>query len=250
MNRTLENVWQVIMAGEAEFIPLPEIPAQRTLVVTFPFLAGKIRRDHPEIPPDNILLEPHKRGTATCIALAMYTLLKRAPEAIMVAVPSDLQPWDDAGMMESVKNAIGFVRENDVLMTIGLRPLWPDVRYGYIQTFAAPVPGEPQKVKTFTEKPPEEFARIFFDSGEFLWNSGMFIWKADTIRGEYERYLPMTVALFKGWEGAIDSPLQNSFLEKAYVDCSRISVDRAIMERTQRAWVYPVSIENPLLHFK
>jgi len=230
------------MAGEPQFRLLPMIPPQRTLVVTFARYERQIRDSHPEIPQENVLVEPHTRGTATCIALAMYTLLRRNPDAVMVAVPSDLEQWDDEKLSKVMRSAIDFVRENDVLMTIGLKPTGPDTRFGYIQCDHLPVPGVPQKVKTFTEKPPEEFAKIFLDSGEFLWNSGMFIWKADTIREEYERYLPLTVALFKGWEGALGSSFQDRFLEKAYVDCSRISVDYAIMERTRRAWVYPAEV--------
>lgn len=230
------------MAGTTDFRLMPVIAPERTIIVTFRSNEQSIRSSYPQIPQENILVEPHNRGTATCIAFAMYTILRRDPDAVMVVVPSDMEPWDEESLGSLLAKTVEFVRENDVLMTIGMHPSCPDTNYGYIQGVTVPVTGVPVKVKTFTEKPPLKFAKIFVDSGEFLWNSGIFIWKAETIRAEYERYLPQTVSLFKGWEVALGSSSRDSFLEKAYVDCSKISVDYAIMEKTSRAWVYPAQM--------
>ena len=91
-------------------------------------------------------------------------------------------------------------------------------------------------MKTFTEKPPQELAEVFIRTGEFFWNSGIFLFKASVIREEMERYIPEVTELFKGWETGITDP---TFVERAYAECPKISLDYGVMERTSRAWLYP-----------
>lgn len=100
--------------------------------------------------------------------------------------------------------------------------------------------GDPVKVKTFTEKPDAEIADVFFRSGEFFWNSGIFVWQASVIKEEMERYIPEITRLFDGWEGALGSPAEEVFIERAYTDCIKLSIDYGVMEKTDRAWVYPI----------
>lgn len=215
------------------------IPPERTVVVTNSRHAALVHGILPELPQENILEEPYNRDTAPCVALAAYTILKRDPDAVMVVVPSDHMILDVASFREVLSTVVGYVRHHDVLLTIGITPTRPDTNYGYIQTEGNPVADTPIKVKTFTEKPDAELARVFVQSGEFLWNSGIFVWKADTIRNEIQRYVPQLAAQFKGWEGALDTPAMPVFLSKAYADIQKISIDYAVMERTDKAWVYP-----------
>lgn len=196
----------------------------------------------PQIPKENILLEPYNRDTAPCLAFATYTILKRDPDAMMIVTPSDHIIRDKAKFEEIISCVTSDVRSSDVLGTIGIFPEGPDTNYGYIQTNGVPQLDEFIKVKTFTEKPDSDLAKVFLDSGDFLWNSGIFIWKADTIRSEIERFMPQLTAAFKGWEGAIDTPSQSEFLDSVYADIQNISIDYAIMERTDKAWTYPASI--------
>ena len=96
------------------------------------------------------------------------------------------------------------------------------------------------QVKTFTEKPDKDMASLFISTGEFFWNAGIFLWKASTIKSEMERYLPEVTGLFKGWEMALGSKIEGEFIARAFTDCPNISVDYGVMEKTDRAWIYPV----------
>ena len=215
------------------------VPKENILVVT-PRTYGSVARSIiPELPAENILLEPYARGTAPCMAYAAYTILKWNPDAVIVASPSDLIIRDDGLFKETVESALDYVGKEDVLMTLGIVPKSPDVNFGYIQVKEgknAYYMDRPLKVKTFTEKPTAALAEVFIRTGEFFWNSGIFIWKASTIVSEMEKYLPELSELFIGWQKGISD---HSFIEKAYSGCPKISLDYGVMERTDRAWLYP-----------
>lgn len=218
------------------------VPKDRILVVTLDKYRSFVERQIPELPAGNLLLEPFSRNTAPCLTYATYTLLRRDPDAIMVATPCDLIIFDEALFIRTVDDAVAYATANDVLMTLGIVPKAPDINFGYIQVKggrAAASSDRPVKVKTFTEKPSEDLAKVFYKSGEFFWNSGIYIWRADTIRTEMERYVPEVTELFKGWEGALDSLAEQLFIERAYADCPKVSVDYGVMEKTDRAWLYP-----------
>ena len=215
------------------------LPAERILVVTLAASAESARRALPELPADNLLLEPYARKTAPCMAYATYTLLRRDPEAVIIATPSDLAIRDEALFAKTLLSACEYVEQKDVLMTLGIVPRTPDVNYGYIQVKEgknAYAMDRPLQVKTFTEKPSEDLARVFIRTGEFFWNSGIFIWRAATIRTEMERYIPEVTELFAGWQEHLEEPL---FLERAYAECPKVSLDYGVMEHTERAWLYP-----------
>lgn len=215
------------------------LPKENILVVTLEKFAGTARILLPEIPPENLLLEPFGRKTAPCIAYATYTILTRDPEALVVASPCDLVIRDEQLFARTIEEMFEYVGQNDVLMTLGIVPKNPDVNFGYIQVKEgknAWMLERPLQVKTFTEKPPLELAEVFVRTGEFFWNSGIFLWKASVIREEMERYIPGVTELFNGWETLIGD---RTFLERAYAECPKISLDYGVMERTERAWLYP-----------
>lgn len=215
------------------------VPANHILVVTLARFAAQAREILPFLPPENWLLEPFARKTAPCMAFAAYTLLTRAPEAVLVATPWDLVIRDESLFATTVGEAFRYVEENDVLMTLGIVPKTPDVNFGYIQVREgrnAHLMAGPLQVKTFTEKPPRELAEVFVRTGEFFWNSGIFIWKAATIAAEMERYIPEVTELFRGWQEHISDSI---WLEKAYSECPKLSLDYGVMEHTDRAWLYP-----------
>ena len=218
------------------------IQPENILVVTLDRFEGMVKKQLPELPEKNLLLEPYGRNTAPCLAYAMYTLLKRDPDAVMVATPSDLLIQDEVLFAETLRNAMDYAAGHNVLMTLGITPTGPDTHFGYIQVQGgkkAASSSKPLKVKTFTEKPDRNLAEVFFRSGEFFWNSGMFVWRADTFRNEMERYVPEVTRLFQGWEGAVGSPVERAFIEQAYTDCPKVSVDTAVMEKTDIAWLFP-----------
>ena len=215
------------------------VPEENILVVTLARFASEARRVLPGLAPQNLLLEPSARKTAPCMALAAYTLLTRDPEAVIVATPWDLVIRDEALFARTLADAFDYVEENDVLMTLGIVPKTPDVNFGYIQVKEgrnAHLMAGPLQVKTFTEKPPLELAEVFVRTGEFFWNSGIFIWKAATIVAEMEKYIPDVTEMFKGWQQHISEP---AFIERAYAECPKVSLDYGVMEHTSRAWLYP-----------
>jgi mannose-1-phosphate guanylyltransferase len=173
------------------------------------------------------------------MTLAAYTLLQRDPEAVIVATPWDLVIRDEELFTRTLEEAFAYVEEKDVLMTLGIVPKTPDVNFGYIQVKEgrnAHLMAGPLQVKTFTEKPSLELAEVFVRTGEFFWNSGIFIWKAATIAAEMEKYIPEVTELFRGWQQGITDP---AFIERAYAECPKVSLDYGVMEHTDRAWLYP-----------
>ena len=218
------------------------IPAENIIVVTTSRYTDLVKGQIPELLPENLLVEPYGRDTAPCIIYATYTLLKRTPDATMVVSPADHLIMDEDKFRKTISDALDYAAKTDVLMTLGIRPTKPDSNYGYIQAAggkAAFEKEEPMPVKTFTEKPDAALAKVFLDSGEFFWNAGIFAWNARTIREEAEKHIPEVTRLFAGWENVIGSPMEKEFIERAYSDCIKISIDYGVMEKTDRAWIYP-----------
>ena len=215
------------------------VPRENIIVVTLDSYGETTRSILPELAQENLLLEPYARKTAPCMAFAAYTILRRDPSAVIVASPSDLIIRDEELFGQTVLSALDYVEKEDVLMTLGIVPKSPDVNFGYIQVKEgknAYLMDRPLKVKTFTEKPTAALAEVFVRTGEFFWNSGIFIWKASLIVAEMEKYIPQVTELFSGWQSGITD---RSFIEKAYSECPKISLDYGVMERTERAWLYP-----------
>lgn len=217
------------------------VPADHVLVVSQARYRDLVCKDLPEVPEENIILEPYSRNTAPCIALAAYTLLKRDPEAVMVATPADHIIQDDEFFENTIHEALDYASGSDALITLGIVPDRPDTNFGYIQGVhdGQAEAGKPIKVKTFTEKPDKALAEVFFQSGEFYWNSGIFVWRAQSIRDELAKHMPEVEILFQGWERELGTPGQIPFLERVYSSISKISIDYAVMEKTDKAWVYP-----------
>ncbi len=218
------------------------VPQENILVVTADKYHDLVREQLPEIEERNLLLEPYSRNTAPCIAYAMYTLMKRDSDARMAVMPSDHIIEDVDEFAHTIMNAFEHILANDVLMTLGVIPTRPDTNYGYVQTYGgrdAYKNNEPLQIKTFTEKPDKELAKVFISTGEFLWNAGTFVWRAATIKEEMEKHLPEVTGQFIGWERAMGSPIEREFIMRAYTDCPNISIAYSVMERTDRAWIYP-----------
>jgi mannose-1-phosphate guanylyltransferase len=222
---------------------LKVVPQENILIVTGDRYRDLVKEQLPELADENLLLEPYSRNTAPCIAYATYTLLKRDPQARMVVSPSDHMIDNEELFVDTICKAFDYIEENDTLMTLGVIPTRPDTNYGYVQACGGSdvyKNGNPMQVKTFTEKPDRELAKVFISTGEFFWNAGIFLWKAETIRNEMEKYIPEVTGLFNGWENALGTPIESEFIARAYTDCRNISIDYGVMEKTDMAWMYPV----------
>ena len=222
---------------------LQVVPQENIIVVTAQRYADLVMEQIPELDRSNMLLEPYSRNTAPCIAYATYKLLQRNPDAHIVVTPADHAIDDEALFAQTITKAFEYIEENDVLMTLGVVPTRPDTNYGYVQAIGgkeAYKSDEPMQVKTFTEKPDKDMATLFISTGEFFWNAGIFLWKASTIKSEMEKYLPEVTGLFNVWEMALGSKIEGEFIARAFTDCPNISIDYGVMEKTERAWIYPV----------
>lgn len=208
------------------------VPEENILVVTLKEYKGIVREQLPNLPEENILLELYNRNTAPSITYAAKEILKRDPEAVMVATPADHIIEDTDMFASTMGMALNYASTHSELVTLGIVPTRPDANFGYIQVSGgreAIKCCEPVSVKTFTEKPTKEIAELFIKSGEFLWNSGIFVWQAKVILEELGRYAPGILSLWK----------ESSDIDRIYTDCQRISIDYAVMEKTDRATVFP-----------
>ena len=218
------------------------VPRKNILIVTAAKYKELIEKQLPDIPSENVLYEPYKRNTAPCIAYATYKLISRDPDATVVVSPSDHYIADESLFIDTVASVMKYASANDELFTIGIKPTSPNVNYGYIQAnnkLSYEFEGhKAYAVKTFTEKPDAELARVFIDSGEFLWNSGIFIWNLKTIRGELESCLPKVASMFAAGEGLYYTDEEPAFINKVYEDSTSISIDYGVMEKTNKAHVF------------
>lgn len=218
------------------------VPPENIIVVTVRKYRSLVEDQIPGLPEENLLLEPYSRSTAPAIAYAAYTLMQRDPQATMVVTPSDHIIEKFSSYRADILSALEFASRRDVLVTLGVQPVRPDPNFGYIQVVGgrnAFQNGDPLPVKTFTEKPDVEIAKAFISSGEFLWNSGLFVWQARVIISELEKHMPQQSGFFDGWKDAIGTSSESDFIAKAYGGCEKTAIDNGVMEKTSIAWVYP-----------
>lgn len=218
-------------------------PIENFLIVTSAEYSAKVLEQLPEISDEQILKEPFRRNTAPCIAYANAWIRSKTKNANIVVSPADHLIIDEKAFIDSINKGLDFVSSNKSLLTLGIKPHRPETGYGYIQTTNNLEPGYPSfyKVKTFTEKPNAELARVFFESGEFFWNSGIFIWTLDAIDKAFSANLPEVQSLFKKLDSEIGTPNEASKLQEVYIDCENISIDYGVMEKASNVYVQTVS---------
>lgn len=217
---------------------LPLTDPSHIILVTNSAYYDIIREQLPEIAEDNILLEPARRNTAPCVCWAAHHIYAKDPDASIVTLPADHLILRESEFHTVIRRGLEFVEEGDRLLTIGLKPTSPHTGYGYIQK------GEPVqdatdilKVKSFTEKPDLELAKVFLSTGEFFWNSGMFLWRADSILRAFEKYDPETATIFDAGEKYFGTPAEMDFINRAFPNAPSISIDYAIMEKASNVYV-------------
>lgn len=244
----------------------PLVPPERVFVVTHADYAATTREHLPAVPPENILAEPTARNTAPCIALAASRLAAADPDATMLVLPADHRIANVASFHEVLRAAVaaagtplpdgpsdgpaGGDSGGYPLVTIGIRPTHPETGYGYIQFDADgdldgvvdDGPGDApraHRVLTFAEKPDLATAERFVVAGDFLWNSGMFVWRADAIRAALAHHLPEVARAFAPLDAAWGTPAEAEAVARAYEATPKISVDYGVMERAAHVAVVP-----------
>jgi mannose-1-phosphate guanylyltransferase len=216
-------------------------PVENIYIVTNKSYREIVMEQIPQMKPDNILLEPLRRNTAPCIAYANYKIAAKNKNANIVVAPSDHLILNENEFTRIIKKALEYTSKNKALLTLGIKPSRPETGYGYIQinnTEKAKMEDiGVTKVKTFTEKPEYDMARIFFESGEFYWNSGIFVWQLESIMEAFEFYLPDISELFQRGIGQFDSINETEFIDKTYSECRNISIDYGIIEKAKNVYV-------------
>ncbi len=215
-------------------------PKENILVVTNDLYEDLVKKQLPEIPDNNVLLEPAMRNTAPCIAYANYKIRNVNPDALIVVAPSDHMIMNEDLFIENIRAGFEAAAENDWLITLGIKPTRPDTGYGYIQyDESEKYDKNPRisRVKTFTEKPNHELAEKFLESGDFLWNAGIFIWSLKSISKAFEEHLDDVDDLFKDGIGKYNTSEEKAFIRETYTVCRKISIDYGIMEKASNVYV-------------
>lgn len=215
-------------------------PSENIYIVTNDSYKELVLEQLPQIGENQVLCEPSRRNTAPCIAYANYVIAERNPDANIVVAPSDHIILKEEAFIEVIEAALVATEKNDWLLTLGIKPSRPDTGYGYIQfeeKDVCPFDARINKVRTFTEKPQLEMAKQFLASGDFLWNSGIFIWRLKTIMQSFESYLPDVDQLFKAGIGKYNTEQESAFIEQTYSMCKSISIDYGVMEKANNVYV-------------
>ena len=216
------------------------MPVENIFIVTSESYKNLVMNQLPQLKESQVLLEPLRRNTAPCIAYATYKILSICPTAKIVVSPSDHLILKEDLFLNEIDKGLQFVGEKEVLLTLGIQPSRPETGYGYIQVNERMDFNHFDnlyKVKTFTEKPDRAMAQVFVDTGEFYWNSGIFVWSAPAIQKAFEKYLPDVNALFENGKKLINTADERFFINKTYSECPNISIDYGIMEKADNVYV-------------
>jgi mannose-1-phosphate guanylyltransferase len=212
------------------------IPMENIYIVTNRRYASLVREQLPLLRSEQILLEPARRNTAPCIAYATYHIKARNPAANIVVAPSDHLILREEEFLEEILKALNFVHSTPALVTLAVKPSRPETAYGYIQSSNVRA-GEFIKVKSFSEKPDLEMAKVFQASGEFFWNAGIFVWNVDAILDALHKFLPDVSAHFDLGLGKFNTPEEADFINEYFPYCQNISIDYGVMEKADNVYM-------------
>ena len=244
----------------------PIVPIENILIVTNVLYRDQVLEQIPDLKTEQVLCEPARRNTAPCIAYAAARI--KAMEAMrqkgerrkarIVVAPSDHLILQEETFRQTIQQGFDFIDKNDALLTLGMKPTRPETGYGYIQmgedarkascsledareaSCSLEAKGKGIcKVKAFTEKPNLELAKVFLESGDFLWNSGIFIWSLDSILNAFHAYLPEMANKFAEGENVMGTPEEDAFIQTMFPTCPNISIDYGVMEKAQNVYVIP-----------
>ena len=202
------------------------------------------REQLPDVPTENILLEPCRRNTAPCIAYVSWRIKSKNPKANVVVTPSDHIVTDTVEFQRVITSCLKFTGETDAIVTLGMKPNHPETGYGYIQadlSVSSPRNKEIFRVDSFREKPDIETAKKYIQQNNFFWNAGVFIWSVSTIVNAFRVYQPAISKVFEGMEHIYGTPEEQENIDKCYPECENISVDYAIMEKAEEIFVCPAN---------
>ena len=216
------------------------IPAENILVITNKEYISITQQQLPDIPESNIVGEPLMKNTAACNLYMANKIAEMNPKAKMIILPADHLIMKEEIFLKKVELAFSLVAKKDYLLTLGIKPTRPDTGYGYIQFEDGNEKVEYYKVKTFTEKPDLEIAKSFLESGDFLWNAGIFVWSVNSIQKAFDKFLPEMTQQFTSCE--YNNNNEQSCIEIIYPKLQKISIDNGIMEKAKNVYVIPADL--------
>lgn len=206
-------------------------------VVTSARYVRFVREQLPDIPADQIIAEPEARNTAPCIALACRKIRRKDPQANIAVTPADAYVPDIRAFAGTMRTALGFTAAHPAIVCVGIAPDEPNTGYGYIH---APGAGEGiSRVDAFKEKPSAELAARYLAEGTYFWNAGIFVWNIDTIEDELRRHAPQISGVMDELEPALGTPAEEAELARLFPACEKISIDYAVMEKSDRVCMIP-----------
>ncbi|UII21841.1 mannose-1-phosphate guanylyltransferase [Fulvivirga ligni] len=214
---------------------LPLIEKEKIYIVTNETYAEQVKLQLPELGDDQVLREPMRRNTAPCVAYASYKIAQKDPNAVITVAPADHVIFNEDAFRSVINVAMEAASAQDKLITIGLKPNRPETGFGYIQYHQSA--DEVKKVKTFTEKPERSLAEKFIESGDFVWNSGIFVWSVKAIKAAFEKSLPEMAEVFEEMNDVFYTEKENQVLQTTYAQCGSISIDYGIMEKAENVYV-------------
>ena len=214
-------------------------PKENIYVVTNENYAQLVKKQLPDMAEGQILTEPVMRNTAPCVAYGCFKIESINPDAAIVVAPSDHLILDEAAFVTAIEKSLQTATDKQCLVTLGIKPSRPDTGYGYIQYTDQVINDDFHKVKTFTEKPTVDIATTFIQSGDFLWNAGIFVWSAKAIVNAFNNYLPEMHEIFAEARSVYNTDEEKAFVHKIYQRCINISIDYGIMEKASNVYVLP-----------
>jgi mannose-1-phosphate guanylyltransferase len=215
------------------------VPIENIYVITANEYLDITQEQLPQIPGENILGEPFRKNTAPCIAYINFKIHQQNPNASLIVAPADHLILQEEKFLGICEQALEFVNHFNALITIGITPTYPNTGYGYIQHEGIEAIPSVYKVKTFTEKPNKELSRTFIASGDFLWNSGIFVWQIAKGIDAFQKHLPEMYELFAAEESRMNTPEETIAIESIYPQCTNISIDFGVMEKADNVYVIP-----------
>lgn len=220
------------------------VPPENILIVTNKRYRTLVREQLPELPENNILCEPSMNNTAPCVAYTALHIQAKDPKAVFAVLPSDHVILKEQEYVDILQNAFAFAQNHEALVTLGIQPTRPDTGYGYIRYDAKPADTELNafKVHEFKEKPDVHTAQKYLDSGEYLWNAGMFVWSVSHILEAFDRYAPDILKVLSEDLTCYNTPSEQSYIDQVYPHTQKISIDYAIMERADNVYTIPADI--------
>lgn len=218
------------------------IPVENIYILTNERYNNLVLEQLPLVKQAQVLLEPAMRNTAPCILYASLKIKKQNPNAVLVVAPSDHWIEDESTFSDNLKQCFDFCSNEDALMTLGIKPTFPNTGFGYIE-YDKSDENPIKSVSQFREKPDYETAKSFLASGNFLWNGGIFIWSVKSILDAFEKFQPKMNELFLQGVGSYNTNSETEFINENYANAENVSIDYAILEKAKNVYVLPATFD-------